>query len=345
MKKSKISLLMVLVLCLTCFIPNSNVKAATRYECENMTKGGQYAGNTWSPFQGVALYANNDYCQVGGVTLRNTSTTFSLRGCSNNNSTASVVLKLNGWTMGTFNFTGTTPTVKTVTCTPNADTYTVQLIVTSDNGTWDAYVDYLEISQGSSSGNAGGNNGGNTGGQNGNVYLCFDDGPTSMSSTFVSNLKNAGCTKATFFVWGNRVASNGSGWNALCNSGFSLQNHSYSHSHMTSWSYQQVYNDLQQCNQVITNAGKAKPTRIRLPYLESNSTIQSVCSSLGLTIVQPNVDTQDWNGADTNSIVNRASSLNNGQNVLMHDGNYNTCNAISSIVSRLKSRGLGFAQY
>ena len=31
-----------------------------RVEAENMTKGGQYTSNISSPFNGVALYANND---------------------------------------------------------------------------------------------------------------------------------------------------------------------------------------------------------------------------------------------------------------------------------------------
>jgi len=180
----------------------------------------------------------------------------------------------------------------------------------------------------------------------GNVYLCFDDGPINgTSQTLVNNLKSAGCNQATLFVWGNRISSNSSGWNAYKNSGFSIQNHSWSHSHMTSWSYQQVYNDLQQCNQAIQNGGKSKPSKIRLPYLESNSTIQQACSALGLSIVSPSVDTKDWNGASTQSIISACNSLQAGGNTLMHDGYSTTTSALSSIVSNLKSRGLGFSQY
>ncbi|EGD46964.1 Endo-1,4-beta-xylanase [Ruminiclostridium papyrosolvens DSM 2782] len=196
-----------------------------------------------------------------------------------------------------------------------------------------------------SSNSTGGNTGGNTG-ANGNVYLCFDDGPNnSNSATLVSALKNAGADKATLFVWGNRISSNSNGWNAYKNSGYSLQNHSWSHSHMTSWSYQQVYNDLQQCNQAIVNAGKPAPTKIRLPYLESNATIQQACSALGLTVVSPNVDSQDWNGASTQSIVNACNNLNANGNALMHDGYASTNSAIPTIIQNLKNRGLGFAQY
>ena len=114
----------------------------------------------------------------------------------------------------------------------------------------------------------------------GDVYLTFDDGPNNATSqTLINNLKNAGCYRATLFVWGNRIAGNQSAWNAYKNSGFSLQNHSWTHSYMSNWSYQQVYNDFQQCNTAIQNAGKPRPTKVRLPYLYSNNTITQACSA------------------------------------------------------------------
>jgi peptidoglycan/xylan/chitin deacetylase (PgdA/CDA1 family) len=181
-----------------------------------------------------------------------------------------------------------------------------------------------------------------SGGTSGSVYLCFDDGPSGNSSSLCNSLKNAGCNAATFFVIGQNMPGNSSAYKSA---GFSVQNHSQTHSHMTSWGYQQVYNDLQQCSQAIQNAGFPKPTRIRLPYLESNSTIQSACSDLGLSIVSPTVDTRDWNGASTSQIVSACNSLNAGGNPLMHETQGNTLSAISQIVQNLKNRGLGFAQY
>ena len=318
-----------------------------RYECESMSLGGQYAGKISSPFSGVALYANNDYCQTGNISFNNTQRTVSVRGSSNNSSTATVVVKMNGYEMGRVTFSGTTPTVKSFNCTPQTGSYPVQLVVTNDTGSWDAYVDYLEIS---GTGGGGGTNPTPTptpgGGTNGNVYLTFDDGPSnSNSQNLINILKSNGVNQASFFVWGNKISGNQTGWNAYLNSGFSLQNHSWTHSHMTSWSYQQVYNDLQQCSQAIQNAGKPKPTKIRLPYLENNSTIQQACSALGLSPVQPSVDTQDWNGASSQSIINACNNLQAGGNPLMHDAYSTTNSALPTIIQNLKNKGLGFAQY
>ena len=174
--------------------------------------------------------------------------------------------------------------------------------------------------------------------------MAIDDGPSGNSSAVVSAFSNAGCTKVTVFAIGNNVNSNG--LSAYKNAGYSIQNHSQTHSHMTSWSYQQVYNDLNSCNQAIQNQGCPKPTRIRLPYLETNSNIQQACSALGLSVVNPTVDTQDWNGAGTQQVINACNSLNAGGNPLMHPDVYaSTRSAIPTICQNLRNRGLGFAQY
>ncbi|WP_124067076.1 polysaccharide deacetylase family protein [Clostridium sp. E02] len=186
----------------------------------------------------------------------------------------------------------------------------------------------------------------NTAAYRGNVYLTFDDGPNNATSnTLVNNLKKAGCYQATFFVWGSKIQSNQWAWNVYLNSGYSLQNHSWSHAYMNNWSYQQVYNDLQKCNQAIQNAGKPRPTKVRLPYLYSNQTIRQACSALRLSIVTPTVYTNDWNGASTNAIISSCNNLRSGGNPLMHDSYQNTVSAIPAIVNNLKNQGFGFAQY
>lgn len=116
----------------------------TRVETENMNIGGTYAGKITSPFNGVALYANNDYSsynQFFGYATHN----ISVRGASNNASTARVDLQIGGTTVGSFYFTGTTPTVQTLqNITHATGNQEVKLVVTTDNGTWDAFVDYIE---------------------------------------------------------------------------------------------------------------------------------------------------------------------------------------------------------
>nr|AFN70714.1 xylanase [Paenibacillus xylaniclasticus] len=122
-----------------------NTGGTTRIEAESMTKSGQYTGNIYSPFNGVALYANNDSVKFTHNFTKSTNN-FSLRGASNNSQMARVDLKVGGVTKGTFYYGGSYPAVYTIN---NVNTGTgnqqVELILTADNGQWDAFLDYLEI--------------------------------------------------------------------------------------------------------------------------------------------------------------------------------------------------------
>ena len=118
---------------------------STKKEAESMTKGGQYTGNISSPFSGVALYANNDLVKYTQNFASGTHS-FSLRGASNNSNMAKVDLKIGGQTKGTFYFGGSSPAVYTLNnVSHGTGNQEIELVVTSDDGTWDAYIDYLEI--------------------------------------------------------------------------------------------------------------------------------------------------------------------------------------------------------
>lgn len=124
---------------------NNGGGTATKVEAENMTKSGQYTGNISSPFNGVALYANNDSVKFTQYFASGTHT-FKLRGASNNSNMARVDLVIGGQTKGTFYFGDSYPAVYTINnVSHGTGNQEIQLVVTADNGTWDAYLDYLEI--------------------------------------------------------------------------------------------------------------------------------------------------------------------------------------------------------
>ena len=124
---------------------SSSSGTATTVQCENMTITGSYAGKISSPFTGVALYANNEsvsYTQYFGSGTHN----FTLRGCSNNSSMAKVDLYIGGSYKGTFYYGGSYPAEYTIqNVSHGTGNQKIELKVTSDDGNWDAYVDYLKI--------------------------------------------------------------------------------------------------------------------------------------------------------------------------------------------------------
>ncbi len=174
----------------------------------------------------------------------------------------------------------------------------------------------------------------------GYVGITFDDGPTSNTTTLINLLKQNNLTPVTWFNQGNNVASNTS-LIALERGVGEVQNHSFTHSHMTSWTLAQVSDELTRTNQALQNAGAPKPTLFRPPYGETNSTINQAAQAAGLRVITWDVDSQDWNGASASAIVNAVNQLQNGQVILMHDGSYtNTNAAIAQIASTLRNKGL-----
>jgi len=124
---------------------NGGGGGTTIVQCESMSISGPYAGRISSPFSGVALYANNDRCQYTQY-FANGTHNFSLRGCSNNSNMARVDLRIGGQYKGTFYYGGSYPAVYTLyNVSHGTGNQPIELILTADNGQWDAYLDYLEI--------------------------------------------------------------------------------------------------------------------------------------------------------------------------------------------------------
>ncbi|GIF76519.1 polysaccharide deacetylase family protein [Asanoa siamensis] len=173
----------------------------------------------------------------------------------------------------------------------------------------------------------------------GYVGLTFDDGPTGSTSALLSVLTQHG-VRATMFNTGQNAQNNRSAAQAQVAARMWVGNHSWNHAHMTSMSQAQMQSDLSQANSAIQSATGVRPQLFRPPYGETNGTLQSVASSLGLRQVIWDVDSQDWNGASVSAIVSAAGRLQNGQVILMHDGIANTRSAIPQIMANLTSRNL-----
>ncbi|GGR91981.1 acetylxylan esterase [Streptomyces humidus] len=174
---------------------------------------------------------------------------------------------------------------------------------------------------------------------NGYVGLTFDDGPSGSTSTLLNALKQNGL-RATMFNEGQYAASRPSQVRAQVDAGMWVGNHSYTHPHLTQQSQAQIDSEISRTQQAIAGAGGGTPRLFRPPYGETNSTVRAVEAKYGLTEIIWDVDSQDWNGASTDAIVQAAGRLTNGQVILMHDWPANTIAAIPRIAQGLAGRGL-----
>ncbi|MET8765280.1 polysaccharide deacetylase family protein [Lentzea sp. NPDC004782] len=173
----------------------------------------------------------------------------------------------------------------------------------------------------------------------GYVGLTFDDGPSSTTQNLLNALRQNGLRATTFNV-GKNAASSPALVRAQVSAGMWVGNHSYTHPHLTQLSRAQVDSEISRTQQAIAAAGGGTPKLFRPPYGETNSTVQSVASQYGLRQIIWDVDSQDWNNASVDAIVQANGRLTNGQVILMHDWPANTIAAIPGIARVLASHGL-----
>ncbi|MEV0223913.1 polysaccharide deacetylase family protein [Streptomyces sp. NPDC050704] len=174
---------------------------------------------------------------------------------------------------------------------------------------------------------------------NGYVGLTFDDGPSGSTPALLNALTQNGL-RATMFNQGQYAATNPSQVQAQVNAGMWVGNHSYTHPHLTQLGQSQIDSEISRTQQAIAAAGGGTPKLFRPPYGETNSTVKAVEAKYGLTEIIWDVDSQDWNGASADAIVQAAGRLGNGQIILMHDWSANSRAAIPRIAQQLTTRGL-----
>ena len=174
----------------------------------------------------------------------------------------------------------------------------------------------------------------------GYVGLTFDDGPSNGHTPGLLNALRQNGLRATMFNEGQYAAAYPAQVRAEVSAGMWVGNHSYTHPHLTQLSQAQIDSEISRTQQAIAGAGGGTPRLFRPPYGEYNSTVQSVEARYGLTQILWNVDSQDWNGASADAIVQANARLTNGQVILMHEWPANTLAAIPRIAQGLASRGL-----
>ncbi|MGY0488956.1 polysaccharide deacetylase family protein [Streptomyces sp. WG-D5] len=174
----------------------------------------------------------------------------------------------------------------------------------------------------------------------GYVGLTFDDGPSAATTPALLDTLRQNGLRATMFNQGQYAATNPSLVRAQVAAGMWVGNHSYTHPHLTQLGQAQIDSEIARTQQAVAAGGGGTPRLFRPPYGETNATVASVAAKYGLTQVIWDVDSQDWNGASTDAIVQAAGRLTNGQVILMHDWSANTRAAVPRIAQGLAARGL-----
>jgi peptidoglycan/xylan/chitin deacetylase (PgdA/CDA1 family) len=175
------------------------------------------------------------------------------------------------------------------------------------------------------------------------VALTFDDGTNPDNVHRIVGLLWSTKVNATFFPTGRSVQLAPDVWKHVAEAGYPIANHTYSHQSLKGLCYQVQLAELLHDKRVLDGLGLSMLPVMRPPYEEFDLGTRYATTAAGEShVVLWDVDTLDWTGVKTSTIVRRALAGGPGSIVLMHTSPANTLNALRTIISRYRARGFTF---
>ncbi|MDD7921229.1 polysaccharide deacetylase family protein [Actinomycetospora callitridis] len=174
----------------------------------------------------------------------------------------------------------------------------------------------------------------------GYVALSFDDGPDPTTTPRLAEILTAHRARGTFFVVGAIAAAHPDIIRRLRVDGMIVGNHSYDHPFLDQLGADDVRRELQETNDVLDGLAGPAPVLFRPPYGRTNETVETAARSLGMTEVLWTHDSDDYEGASAEHLIEVARRAKDGDVLLFHDGLRSTVDAIPRILTDLTARGL-----
>jgi peptidoglycan/xylan/chitin deacetylase (PgdA/CDA1 family) len=178
----------------------------------------------------------------------------------------------------------------------------------------------------------------------------FDDGPDPIwTPRVLAELDRCGAL-ATFFVVGERVADDPGPPRAALQAGHEVELHCHRHVRHTELSEAELEADTTLALAELERAGLRRPRYWRTPWGVRTAATERVAARHGLRLVDWTIDTHDWRGDGSASMLERAAALlGDGAIVLMHDalgpgaqraGVEETVGLIAPLAALARGRGL-----
>lgn len=146
--------------------------------------------------------------------------------------------------------------------------------------------------------------------------------------------------KATFFVVGSWVDKYPESVRALADAGHEVMNHSNDHAHFNQLSANDIIANVNACSDKIEQVTGVRPTLFRCPYGEYDDHVVAAVNSMGINVIQWDVDSLDWKEYDAATIYQRVTSrVQPGSIILFHNAALHTPEALGSIIEYLIQNG------
>jgi peptidoglycan/xylan/chitin deacetylase (PgdA/CDA1 family) len=159
------------------------------------------------------------------------------------------------------------------------------------------------------------------------IALTYDDGPNDIATERLLDVLGRHDVHATFFLIGRFVRQRPQITRAIAAAGHLIGNHTMTHPWLAWQSDNRIREELIGCNAALEDA-LGQPVRyFRAPHGARRPYVLRTARELGLTPVQWNVMTGDWNPIGAETIADRAirgvkrnRQRQRASNILLHDG-------------------------
>jgi peptidoglycan/xylan/chitin deacetylase (PgdA/CDA1 family) len=168
------------------------------------------------------------------------------------------------------------------------------------------------------------------------IALTYDDGPSMYTQELLDVLKDNN-SAATFFVLGLQVNKNKEVIYRMIQEGNQVGNHSFDHKRLTTLNDEELYNQVNNTDNLVYETALYKPYVIRPPY---GSTSEDLMKKLQKPIIKWSIDTRDWESRDAETINQIIlDNVKDGDIILMHDIYKSSLEASKTVIPELINRG------
>ncbi|MDQ6419811.1 polysaccharide deacetylase family protein [Paenibacillus sp. LHD-117] len=179
------------------------------------------------------------------------------------------------------------------------------------------------------------------------VALTFDDAPDPRFTPEILDVLARYRICATFFVVGDRAAKHPDLVRRIINEGHIIGNHSYNHAVFSKLTLNKFQNQIWQTDGIIRRIVGVSPLFIRPPYGELLPQQVKWGQGSGFTIVNWDVDSEDWRKNPTSAkvLANIRKTLQPGSIILQHAGGgegqslAGTIDALPVLIEQLQGKG------
>lgn len=179
------------------------------------------------------------------------------------------------------------------------------------------------------------------------IALTFDDAPDPRFTPQILDVLARYGVCATFFVVGERAAKHPELLRRIVKEGHIVGNHSYNHPVFSKLPISKFQSQIWQTDEVIKRIAGISPLLIRPPYGELLPQQIRWGKGTGFTIVNWDVDSEDWrkNPSSSKVLANIRKTLQPGSIVLQHAGGgegqslIGTIDALPVLIEQLQGKG------